>query len=101
MSRALEALYPLAAVLPTVHRFFLASDDRRSVHATDVPTRTDVPTGVIHAGNDTGERGGFSVYVPEDYDPARAYPLVMALHGGAATAGCSCGAGCARHAAAA
>jgi phospholipase/carboxylesterase len=22
------------------------------------------------------------VYVPEDYDPARAYPLVMALHGG-------------------
>ena len=45
-------------------------------------TRTDVPTGVIHARNDTGERGGFSVYVPEDYDPARAYPLVMALHGG-------------------
>ena len=43
---------------------------------------TDVPTGVIHARNDTGERGGFSVYVPEDYDPARAYPLVMALHGG-------------------
>ena len=32
--------------------------------------------------NDTSERGGFSVYVPEDYDPARAYPLVMALHGG-------------------
>ena len=28
VSRALEALYPLAAVLPTVDRFFLASDDR-------------------------------------------------------------------------
>ena len=28
VSRALEALYPLAAVLPTVNRFFLASDDR-------------------------------------------------------------------------
>ncbi len=78
VSRALEALYPLAAVLPTVNRFFLASDDR-----TIGEMRTDVPTGVIHARNDTGERGGFSVYVPEDYDPARAYPLVMALHGGA------------------
>jgi phospholipase/carboxylesterase len=27
VSRALEALYPLAAVLPTVSRFFLASDE--------------------------------------------------------------------------
>ena len=79
VSRALEALYPLAAVLPTVNRFFLASDDRDGRR----PSRADVPTGVMHAGNDTGERGGFSVYVPEDYDPARAYPLVMALHGGA------------------
>jgi phospholipase/carboxylesterase len=77
VSRALEALYPLAAVLPTVDRFFLASDNR-----TVGATRTDVATGVIHARNDTSERGGFSVYVPEDYDPARAYPLVMALHGG-------------------
>ena len=37
----------------------------------------------MHTRNDTSERGGYSVYVPEDYDPARAYPLVMALHGGA------------------
>ncbi|HME22647.1 MAG TPA: hypothetical protein VKI44_15155 [Acetobacteraceae bacterium] len=77
VSRALEALYPLAAVQPTVSRFFLAADDL-AVGAK----RSDVPTGVMHAGNDTNERGGFSVYVPEDYDPARAYPLVMALHGG-------------------
>jgi phospholipase/carboxylesterase len=77
VSRAQEALYPLAAVLPTVNRFFLASDDR-----TVGITQADVQTGVIHTRNDTSERGGFSVYVPEDYDPARAYPLVMALHGG-------------------
>ena len=32
--------------------------------------------------NETSERGGFSVYVPEDYDDARRYPMVMALHGG-------------------
>ena len=78
VSRALEALYPLAAVLPTVSRFFLASDEW-----TIGARRSDAPTGVLHMGNDTSERGGYSVYVPEDYDPARAYPLVMALHGGA------------------
>ena len=79
VSRALEALYPLASVMPTVSHWFLASDDADGrPHA-----RTDLPTGVMHAANDTSERGGFSVYVPEDYDPARAYPLVMALHGGA------------------
>ena len=77
VNRALEALYPLAAALPAVNRFYLASD-RWTVGAR----RSDVPTGVLHTGNDTSERGGFSVYVPEDYDPARAYPLVMALHGG-------------------
>ena len=77
LSLALEALYPLAAVLPTVNRFFLSADDL----AVGAP-RSQAPTGVIHAGNETTERGGHSVYVPEDYDPAVAYPLVMALHGG-------------------
>ena len=31
---------------------------------------------------DGGERGGFWLYVPEYYTPLRAWPLVMALHGG-------------------
>lgn len=29
-------------------------------------------------------RQGYAVYLPKDYDPARAYPLVVALHGGSA-----------------
>ena len=78
VNRALEALYPLARVVPTVNRFFLAADDRNMGAAS-----TEVATGVLHFANETSERGGYSVYVPEDYDPARAYPLVMALHGGA------------------
>ena len=32
--------------------------------------------------NEPGSRGGFSLYVPEYYTPDRAWPLVMALHGG-------------------
>jgi phospholipase/carboxylesterase len=34
---------------------------------------------------DDGERGGFWLYVPEHYTPDRAWPLVMALHGGSGT----------------
>ena len=78
VNRALESLYPLAHGVPTVDRFFLAADDRTVGAAS-----ADVSTGVLHFANETSERGGFSIYVPEDYDPALAYPLVMALHGGA------------------
>jgi phospholipase/carboxylesterase len=86
VSRAEEALYPVAATLPSVSRYFLAPrwrDDQELLERLTVgAARTDVRTGVMHSGNDTAERGGFSVYVPEDYDPVRAHPLVMALHGG-------------------
>src|SRR5258706_396604 len=34
-----------------------------------------------------GTRGAFSLYVPEYYDPARAWPLVVALHGGSGNGG--------------
>lgn len=86
VSRAHEALYPLAASFPSVSRFFLdpgrrddqALRDRLAAGAA----RSDIQAGVLHADNATDERGGFSVFVPEDYDPAREYPLVMALHGG-------------------
>ena len=35
--------------------------------------------------DDAPGRGGFSMYVPEDYTPDRAWPLIMALHGGGGT----------------
>jgi phospholipase/carboxylesterase len=86
VSRAQEALYPAAAVLPSVSSFFLEPERQDDQALLDRlmfgAARTDVRTGVTHTGNDTNERGGFSVYVPEGYDPARAHPLVMALHGG-------------------
>jgi len=77
IGRALEALYPLADVLPSVNRCFFASDN-----LSIGPRRGDARTGVRHVANENSERGGFSLYVPEDYDDTRQYPLVMALHGG-------------------
>lgn len=82
--RAQEALYPLASIIPAVNSFFLdpsLRDDADRVVRRAQSARTG-ETGVIHANNDFGTRGGFSVYVPETYTPDRAWPLLMALHGG-------------------
>jgi phospholipase/carboxylesterase len=82
-TRAIEALYPLATALPTIGRWFLNPLQRDDAALLERLGRPNPDTGVIHANNETGMRGGFSLYVPEYYDPATACPLVMALHGGA------------------
>jgi phospholipase/carboxylesterase len=41
----------------------------------------------MHIGGPAGTRGAFSLYVPEYYDPARAWPLVVAMHGGSGNGG--------------
>ena len=84
LPRAQEALYPFAAGLPPVSRFFLSpnlrSDAALVARLADAPERDD--TGVMHIG-EPGARGGVSLYVPETYSPDRPCPLVVALHGGA------------------
>jgi phospholipase/carboxylesterase len=81
--RAQEALYPLAARLPPVSSFFVdpgLREDAGLLARLAAPAAEN--TGIIHDHNETGSRGGFSLYVPEYYTPDRAWPLVMALHGG-------------------
>jgi len=81
--RAQEALYPLAANLPPVSGFFLDPSLREDEGLlARLAARKSENTGIIHDHNEPGSRGGFSVYVPEYYTPDRAWPLVMALHGG-------------------
>jgi phospholipase/carboxylesterase len=81
--RAQEALYALSAKLPPVNQFFV---DPALGGDADLAARLAAPanenTGVFHNQNEPGSRGGFSLYVPEYYTPDRAWPLVMALHGG-------------------
>lgn len=93
VSAGLEALYPLAGVLPPVNRFFLdpalRADEELQARFMRPPVHESV--GVMHFATDEGEpedegeRGGFWLYVPEHYTPDRTWPLVMALHGGSGT----------------
>jgi phospholipase/carboxylesterase len=83
LPRAQEALYPLAATLPPVSSFFVDPDLRENAGLGQrLAKPASENTGIIHDRNEPGSRGGFSLYVPEYYTPDRAWPLVMALHGG-------------------
>jgi phospholipase/carboxylesterase len=81
--RAQEALYTQVAKLPPVSQFFVEPGLRED---TALLARLAEPanenTGIFHDHNEPGSRGGFSLYVPEYYTRDRAWPLVMALHGG-------------------
>jgi phospholipase/carboxylesterase len=83
--RATEALYPLATSLPSISRFFTEPDMREDA-ALMVRIQGalwgEANTGVFHFDNETGSRGGFSVYVPEYLRNDMAVPVVFALHGG-------------------
>jgi phospholipase/carboxylesterase len=89
-ARASEALYPMAPHLRPVSQFFLEAEARHDAErlaalAAVDPQKPDV--GVMHFGGPAGTRGGFALYVPETYDASRAWPLVVAMHGGSGNGG--------------
>jgi phospholipase/carboxylesterase len=82
-ARVQELLFPLREESPQIDRFFReeavperAAADKGSQH----------PTGILHVHvgmeDDPYARGGYSLYVPETYRESRAWPLIVALHGG-------------------
>lgn len=82
LPRAQEALYPLAAGLPPISRFFLDPAVRDDAALQARLARGGPDRGIVHGENERSQRGGVSLYVPETYDPGVAHPLVVALHGG-------------------
>lgn len=83
LPQALEALYPLAARLTPVSQFFLEPGQRPdAARLQRLASPTHAEVGIFHVENGADRRGGFSLYVPEDYAPDRAWPVVFALHGG-------------------
>ncbi|MBL0900178.1 MAG: phospholipase [Reyranella sp.] len=89
-ARSCEALYPLAPHLKPVSHFFLEQTARADAAMVERLAEVDPRregVGFMHVGGPAGTRGGFSFYVPEYYDPARAWPLVVAMHGGSGNGG--------------
>jgi len=83
--RAIEALYPLTRALPSISRFFIEParrEDAALLARIEAARQPEPDTGVFHFDNDTGSRGGFSVYVPEYLTRETPVPVVFALHGG-------------------
>lgn len=95
LPEGLSALYPLAAALAPVNRFFLNPEVRSdaALQALYMRAPTHDKVGIMRFATDEGgddagdggERGGFWLYVPEHYSPEREWPLVVALHGGSGT----------------
>ena len=86
-ARVQETLYPLAPVFDPLSRWFLEparrDDDVLVASLRAAALRDDDrQIGVLHSSNEREDRGGFSLYVPEQSDGQRPMPLVVALHGG-------------------
>jgi phospholipase/carboxylesterase len=81
---AQRALYPLRQALPPVGRYFVERPFHRQLDRLDPDPPAGVSVGIHEAPGPEGQsgRGGFVLYVPESYDGSRAWPLVVALHGG-------------------
>ena len=82
--RALEALYPLAGIVPPISRFFLdpAMREDAELHHRLLRQPPVENTGVIRLGDEPDARDTVWVYVPEPYDPAAPAPVAFVLHGG-------------------
>jgi phospholipase/carboxylesterase len=75
-------LYSLRGQLPILQRYWLLAEDLPRLTELETPSAgASAATGVIHRPA-TKEHGEYSLYVPENYDPARRWPMVIALHGG-------------------
>ncbi len=97
MHRAEEILYPLASQYEEVSKLFLHSSQIENRELLDriYKSKTGNETseagnsgtntenrGIIEVNNKRGQRGGYTVYIPEYYESNTKYPLVVALHGG-------------------
>lgn len=79
---ALARLFPLADVLPPVHRFFLEPAAQVLHPLPFPPAAPGRAVGLFQAAGGSDGRGGFSLYVPPLCAGDGPWPLVVALHGG-------------------
>lgn len=84
LPRALETLYPLAGIIPSVNRFFLEAPYRsdRELQARFMMQPPPADTGLMCFGENPDARTSVWVYVPETYPANKPHPVIFALHGG-------------------
>jgi phospholipase/carboxylesterase len=75
-------LYQLRAQLPTLQQYWLLPEAAARLAELETPTNgNQAATGIMHRPA-SDEHGEYSLYVPENYDPNRRWPMLIALHGG-------------------
>jgi phospholipase/carboxylesterase len=75
-AQAQEHFYPIRALLPPLRDFWSPDPSASAAAPTPSPRASLVRVSV------GGHHGGFALYVPEQYDEARTWPVIVALHGG-------------------
>jgi len=81
-ARAQAVLYGLRGEHAAIGRFFALPAWHGRLSDLDPPTPAGVRTGVFESSSTNAAGRGFAFYVPERYEPGRAWPLIVALHGG-------------------
>jgi len=75
-------LYSVRAQLPTLQQYWVLPEVLPRLAELETPVAgVAVGTGVMHRPS-TDAHGEYSLYVPENYDPSRRWPLIIAMHGG-------------------
>ena len=77
--QAQEALFELCDGFPLINRYFIEGEP-----VPGAAPRRPGKTCLFHSTQDQEPyaRGGYSLFVPESYDPDHPLPLVVAMHGG-------------------
>lgn len=75
-AQAQEHLYPIRSLLPPL-RDYWSPDPPAPESATNSPPRASLVR--VSSG---GHHGGFALYLPEQYEESRTWPVIVALHGG-------------------
>lgn len=83
--RVQDQLYQIGSTSSHLNQLFLEPDAPYPEETPEGNTAGNVLVGLNHVALEEGDdyaRGGFSFFVPESYDEAAEWPLVIALHGG-------------------